>query len=51
MSGAVLSAATVEAANGAVAAALIPLFDVAAFGSRRRSIVVGVATAAVLVLA
>jgi signal transduction histidine kinase len=51
MTAAVLSAATLEAANGAAAAALIPLFDVAAFGSRRRSIVVGVVTAAVLVLA
>jgi signal transduction histidine kinase len=51
MAGAVLCAGALEAPNGAVAAALVPLFDVAAFGSRRRSIVVGVATAATLVLA
>jgi signal transduction histidine kinase len=51
MTGAVLCAGALEAPNGAVAAALVPLFDVAAFGSRRRSIVVGVATAATLVLA
>lgn len=47
----VLCAATLEATNGAIGAALIPLYGTAVLGWRRRSVVIGTATTALLVVA
>ena len=44
-------AAALDAANGAIAAALVPLFETAAVGWRRRSIVIGAVTMATLIVA